>query len=167
MNTNSITHRGRTMSFWEKLTKGSKKPSEPILSNVNYFVKGEDVVFDLNTLDFTFEGFYVFITDEYLQIQILEEVPMNLILVAGAAEPDVEVEGNELETADSVKFTLQLNDGLFASMKEDIFKQTDIRDVFALQLVEGSDGAGVKPPLRIFKNYHIVMWGTTQILEDE
>ncbi len=154
--------------FWRRKKK-EVIPREPITPGTHYFVKGKDVVFDLNSLAFTFEGFYVQITDEHLKIHIKDEVPMNLILVEGAAPTEVEFEFDTINDADSVKFTLQLDNELFSYLKEKLLAVHDIKEIFDITMGIKEDGGEeeVEKPLRVFSNYRIVMWGTHQILEDD
>ncbi len=147
------------MFFKWKPKKGLK--SEPIRFDVNYFVKGKKVIFDLDGLDFTFEGFYVFITEEALQIIVNEEVPMNLIFITQVVESEVSLTPNELENADTVSFTLQLNAEVFDQLKEMIMAMKDIKEIFDLD--PGQDG---DKPLRKFSNYDIVKVGSKQTLYD-
>ena len=131
-----------------------------IENGVNYFVKGSDVKFDLNGLDFTFEGFYVAVTDESLFIMVKDEAPMNLINLLGAVKEDVEVNRKDVLEADTVKFRLRLFEDVFHSLKEIIIKVNDIKNVFEIQ-IEG------KYFLKDFNNYWLEMYGTTQEILDE
>jgi len=150
------------MPFWKRKAKKPEPPKEPLRLGTNYFIKGSDVVFKLNDLDFTFEGFYLQITEEGLHINILEEVPMNLINIAGAAlvEEGVELEHKTIMEADTVKFTLKLTPELFEFAKEQLATITEPADVFDIE-VQG------KKHLRDFHYYFIVMWGTHQTLYED
>jgi hypothetical protein len=123
-------------------------------------VKGNKVIFDLNGLDFTFEGFYVAVTDEFLFIMVKDEAPMNLINLLGAVKEDVEVNRKDVLSADTVRFRLRLNEDIFQSLKESIVKINDIREAFEIQ----AEGQYL---LKDFNNYLLEMYGTMQEIDED
>jgi hypothetical protein len=141
-----------------KLFGKKEKKSEPIELGVSYFVKGEDVLFDLNGLDFTFGKFYAVVRERSLRILVEEEAPMNLIHLLGAVEDDVEVERKDVLDADTVKLELKLKSKIFNAMKQRILTSTDILDLFQLE-DRGNH------PLLDLSNYRLEKYGTTKELE--
>ena len=140
-----------------KFFKRSPKESKPIELGVNYFVNGENVLFNLNSLDFTFEKFYVIVTADSLKILVEDEVPMNLMNILGAVKDELDVDRKEILEADTVRFILKLNDETFAEVKSKLLKITEIADIFQLE-VNG------KLPLKNFKSYVLDLHGTTKEL---
>jgi hypothetical protein len=135
-----------------------EKRSEPIELGVNYFVKGKDVVFDLNGLDFTFGKFYAVVRERSLMITVEEEVPMNLMHLLGAVEDYIEVERKDVLDADTVNFVLKLKTKVFNALKQRILTSTDILDLFQLE-DRGNH------PLLDLSNYRLEKYGTTKVLE--
>jgi len=138
-----------------KFFKKSSKEPKPIELGVNYFVNGENVIFNLNGLDFTFEKFYVVVTSDSMKILVDDEVPMNLMNILGAVKDDLDVNRREILEADTVRFILKLNDETFAKLKPELPKITEITDIFKLK-VNG------KLPLKNFKSYVLDLYGTAK-----
>jgi hypothetical protein len=139
----------------ERMIKFFKKESKkkiPIEMGVNYFVKGEDVIFDLNGLDFTFEKFYVKVDDTGLGIMVDEEVPMNLINLLDTIDSPLDVNRKEILDSDLVHFTLKVKDEVFSPLKSQILKVPDIKEIFEINLDN-------RPPLRSFNNYELESYG--------
>jgi hypothetical protein len=126
---------------------------------VNYFVKGESVVFDLKGQDFTFEEFRVVVTDDSMKIQIEDETPMNLLKMLGSIGDPIGVDRQRLLESRSVRFVLRLKVGIFNAYRTRILSVNDIKDLFQLE----SDG---KFPLRSFSNYELDMIGRTSVIEE-
>lgn len=125
---------------------GSKSGvSEKLNPGTNYFVEGEDVVFDLNGLDFTFEGFYVQPTHEGMFIHVREEVPMNLMNISAATPLEEGMDPKVLSRDIPVHFTLELKPEVLSGLRDDLFQCGDIKEIFDIER-EGSK------PLRIFSN---------------
>jgi len=139
-----------------------KKEIQPTLmeTGVNYHVEGRKVLFDLNGLDFTFEGFYFRLTEENFTIDVKDEVPLNLVNVEGAArvEEGLEIEYKDLQDVDSVNFTLELKKDFFGALK-DRMTGIPVGELFELEM----DG---EKPLKKFTNYTMVRWGTHTVLEE-
>ncbi len=142
----------------KKKAKGHKKiPGEKLRPRVNYFIDGEKVVFRLNGLDFTFESFYLAYSDEWMRIFILEEAPMNLIMISDVAHEEVEVDREEVINADTVSFTLQLKDEDFVNVIDRLREVTEPHEAFDV------GGDRLKDPSK----YNIRRWGMKQVLYDE
>lgn len=140
-----------------KKKKAKVVTSEKLRPKVLYFVNGEDVVFKLNELDFTFESFYLVYTDEWMRIIVREDAPMNLIMISEVAHEEVEVDREDVLQADTVSFTLQLKDGDFVNV---IDRLREVRDP-----VDAFDVGGDR--LKDLSKYSIVRWGLKQVLYDE
>jgi hypothetical protein len=123
--------------------------------DVNYFVDGKDVVFDLNGLDFTFEKFYVNVSEDNVTLIIPEEVPMNLINLLDTIKDDLDADRSTILEADIVNFNLELDNDIFAYVKSKIHNISDIKDLFKIEM-EG------KAPMKLFKNYELVRYDTSQ-----
>ena len=141
------------MPFWKRKSKKENPSANPasIKPGTSYFVKGEDVVFDLNSLDFTFEGFYAQVVDDAFYIHVRGEVPMNLLYLLNLTESGEQMSPEVLGNAESVDFTLQLKAELFSELSTSILSSTEIIDVFSIKL-EGNE------PLKQFKNYIVKKW---------
>ena len=131
----------------------------PIKPGTSYYVKGEDVVFQLNGLNYTFEKFYLQVleghegADDGLYINVPEEAPMNLINISAAAEVEdgVELNTEEIMGADTAKLTLRLTEGLYRAVKDRVLACTDPIQVFDVE----HEGKSLKD----FSHYQIVGWG--------
>ena len=107
--------------------------AEPIEAGVNYFVNGEDIIFDLNGLDFTFEKFYVNLLDNGMYLIVKDEAPMNLILIADTAIDEVGVNRQQVLASDEVDMILRLDDALFGALKDKIMEVTDVKQIFEIE----------------------------------
>jgi hypothetical protein len=137
--------------FFKKKSKKSKKSG--IELGAQYFVDGNDVVFDLNDLEFTFEKFYVKVGENDLQIIIKDEVPMNLINILATVNINIDVNRKEILDSDIVHFTLKLNEIIYKIHKSQIFNLSDVKEVFNLS-------PDKEYPLRRFNNYYLESYGT-------
>jgi hypothetical protein len=114
--------------------KKKKEPiPKPIKIGVFYFVDGEDVVFDFNGLDFTFEKFYLMVNDEGMYLIVKDEAPLNLINLLETVVDEVGVRRKDVLDSDNVDFILKLDDALFKEVKDEILKQTEAKEIFEIQ----------------------------------
>jgi hypothetical protein len=139
--------------------KKSKKEQKPIELGVNYFIKGESVVFKLNDLDFTFEKFYVTITNDSMKILVEDETPMNLMYLLDIVKDDLEANRKDILEADTVRFILKLNYEVFSKLKHKIIEVIEILDIFGFKL-------NGELPLKDFKNYELELYGTSKKFDD-
>jgi hypothetical protein len=128
---------------------------EKIRPNVNYFVNGKDIVFDLNGSDFTFEGFYVNILEDGMYLIVKDEAPMNLILILDVVIDEVGVNRKQVLDSDEVDMILRLDDGLFREIKAEILEKTDVKDIFDIEY------DNIKM-MRYFSSYFIEEYGTVE-----
>jgi hypothetical protein len=132
--------------FFKKKPKKEKKTGVEI--GVQYFIDGSEVIFELEGLDFTFERLYVTINESEMIIFVPEEPSMNLINILDTVANLVEVDREDVLTADIVDITLKLKDVQFSLVKSKIFDVKEIKEIFDLEV----DG---KLPLRFFENYEL------------
>jgi hypothetical protein len=113
--------------------KGKKDhgPSR-IRKDVNYFINGEDVIFDFNGMDFTFEKFYLLVNDSGMYLSVKDEAPMNLINLLETVVDKVGVNRKDVLDADKVDIFLKLDDNLFKEMKEEVLNRENAKDIFRI-----------------------------------
>lgn len=129
-----------------------------IETGVEYLVKGESVIFDLNGQDFTFKKFNVSVTDDSMKLIVKDEGPMVFIHLLDTVGDPVGVDRKQLQVAESVRFNLILKPDVFEALRTKILSAKDIRDVFEFETREGV-------PLRSFMNYEFEMYGITSLIE--
>ena len=117
-------------------------------------VAGDQVVFDLDGLQFTFEKFRVVVDGQCLRLHVDQEGPMNLIFLVGVAEPAVDANRREILNADSVRVVLRLKDSVFSRTRDSTPDGTDPRALFDLEV----DGRLL---LKLLANYEVESYGTT------
>ncbi len=142
------------MSFVNPFSKKGSKDcgSGDLEKGVNYQIGG-DVVFKLGKLDFTFEKFYVYISQEGLFLKVPDEAPMNLINLLDTVHDEVHVNRKMVIDSDKVDFILQLDPDLFREFEPRIMKCEDPRDIFELDL------KGFKF-LKELEHYYLIEYGT-------
>lgn len=136
----------------------STVPSEPLKAGTNYFVAGESVVFKIGELNYTHEKFYLAFDDQKLILEVKDEVSMNLQHILTAAKDEIGINQRELDEADMVEFTLQLQEELFQNLKNQF---TGFNDPVALFDLEHEEAK----PLRDLANYTLEGYRTRAILE--
>lgn len=133
--------------------KGSKdRGSGDLKKGVNYQVGG-DVVFKLGKQDFTFEKFYVYISEEGLFLKVPDEAPMNLINLLETVHDEVHVNRKMVMDSDKVDFILQLDPDLFREFEPRIMNCEDPKEIFDLDL-EGFTF------LKELEHYYLIEYGT-------
>ncbi|MGA1872161.1 MAG: hypothetical protein ACMUHY_00685 [Thermoplasmatota archaeon] len=128
---------------------------EPMKLNVYHFIKGEEVVFDFNGLDFTFEKFYLLVSEDGMFLTVKDEAPMNLINLLDTVVDEVGVDRNQVMRSDEVDLVLRLDVNLFRKVKDEIRKKTDPRDVFETEY------QGHKL-LKVLTAYSLIEYGTVE-----
>ncbi len=135
---------------------GSEKGGDgAIRSNVNYFLNGEDVIFKLGELDFTFEKFYVYINEEGLFIKVPEEAPMNLMNILDTVHDEVGVNRRQVLDSDEVDMILQLDPDLYREMEPRIIGCAEPWEIFELDI------KGFRF-LKELEHYYLIEYGTTE-----
>ena len=139
---------------------GSRKRKDPerrgdgkLRSNVNYFVSGEDVVFKLGELDFTFENFYLYICEEGFFLKVGEETPMNLLKILDTVHDEVGVDRKLVIDSDVVDMMIQLDPDIYLALKKKIMNCRDPREVFDLD-IEGFRF------VKELEHYYLIEYGT-------
>ena len=144
------------MGFFSRKKKEKEEAEryKPIERGPAYFVEGENVQFKLNGMPFTFNKFYLTLTDEQLVFKVVEEAPMNLINIADTVELDIDLNRSEVMEADEVSLTLKLKPALFSELKEEIFMSPAPDTLFYM-------GHGGTEPLLDLSNWMLVQYGTS------
>jgi len=119
--------------MFDLFSRKKTRKTRPIEMGVNYFVKGKEVVFDLNGMDFTFGKFYLVVNEVGMYLIVKDEAPLNLINLLETVVDEVGVNRKQVRDSDEVDMILRLDDELFKKVKEEILRSTDPRNIFDIE----------------------------------